>query len=73
MVALTLRIFWRCIAGEDSALDSVDHELFDELIWPSLYEYVPSFGDLKVQSSWAGFYEYNTLDQNGIIGKYPLI
>ena len=25
----------------------------------------------KVRSSWAGFYEYNTFDQNGIIGRHP--
>ena len=27
----------------------------------------------QVQSSWAGHYEFNTLDQNGIIGPHPLI
>lgn len=28
---------------------------------------------LKVTSAWAGYYDYNTLDQNGIIGVHPLI
>ena len=28
---------------------------------------------LKVQSSWAGYYEYNTLDQNAVIGAHPII
>ena len=27
-----------------------------------------AFGDIKVISSWAGLYEYNTWDQNAIIG-----
>ena len=26
---------------------------------------------IQVQSAWAGFYEYNTLDQNAIIGFHP--
>ena len=25
----------------------------------------------QVESSWAGFYEYNTLDQNGVVGWHP--
>jgi len=24
-----------------------------------------------VKSSWAGYYEYNTFDENGIIGRHP--
>jgi len=48
-----------------------DHELFDNIIWPALYHRVPAFGNLKVQSSWAGLYEYNTVDQNAIIAFHP--
>ena len=44
-------------------------DLFDEIIWPSLAQRVPAFECVKVKSSWAGHYEYNTLDQNAIIGK----
>ena len=26
-----------------------------------------------MQSGWSGYYEYNTLDQNAIIGTHPII
>jgi FAD-dependent oxidoreductase domain-containing protein 1 len=45
----------------------VDHHLWDEIIWPSLFHRVPAFGAVKVISGWAGLYDYNTLDQNAII------
>ena len=50
---------------------SVDHEYFNEKIWPELANRVKSFDKLKVKSAWAGYYEYNTFDQNGIIGIHP--
>lgn len=49
------------------ALCTPDHALFDEFIWPILYQRVPAFGDLKLKSAWAGFYEYNTFDQVGTV------
>uniref|UniRef100_A0A3B4WV82 FAD-dependent oxidoreductase domain-containing protein 1 n=1 Tax=Seriola lalandi dorsalis TaxID=1841481 RepID=A0A3B4WV82_SERLL len=51
----------------------VDHQFFEEKIWPSLAYRVPAFERLKVTSAWAGFYDYNTFDQNGIIGMHPLV
>lgn len=44
-------------------LDVIDDSLFEDKIWPILYDRVPAFGELKVKASWAGFYEYNTFDQ----------
>jgi len=52
-------------------LDNVDHDLFEEVIWPALYERVPAFGAIKVVSAWAGLYEYCTLDANAVIGYHP--
>ena len=50
---------------------AVDHEQFEAEIWPALAHRVPAFESLKVTSSWAGHYEYNTFDQNGIVGPHP--
>ena len=52
-------------------LEEVDHSLFEEVIWPALYTRCAAFEALKVQASWSGFYEYNTVDQNAIIGRHP--
>ena len=52
---------------DSETLRNPDHNLFESTIWPCLYERVPAFGEIKVKSSWAGFYEYNTLDQVSII------
>ncbi|KAG0730413.1 FAD-dependent oxidoreductase domain-containing protein 1 [Chionoecetes opilio] len=51
---------------------SVDHSFFDTHIWPLMVERCPAFGNLKVKSSWAGYYDYNTLDQNLILGFHPV-
>ncbi|XP_059617083.1 FAD-dependent oxidoreductase domain-containing protein 1-like [Phlebotomus argentipes] len=49
----------------------VDHEFFETEVWPRLAKRVPSFESLKVNSAWAGYYEYNYFDKNGIIGQHP--
>ena len=51
----------------------VQHEEWDEMVWPVLAERVPAFEAAKVVNSWAGYYEYNTFDQNGIVGRHPAI
>ena len=56
----------------DTDLDRVDEARFHEKIKPVLLKRCPSFGhELKLVKTWAGFYEYNTLDQNLIIGRHP--
>lgn len=51
----------------------VQHQEWDDMVWPVLAERVPAFEAAKVVNSWAGYYEYNTFDQNGIVGRHPEI
>ncbi|KAK6467989.1 FAD-dependent oxidoreductase domain-containing protein 1-like isoform X1 [Huso huso] len=51
----------------------VDHDFFQEKVWPKLGHRVPDFQNIKVRSAWAGYYDYNTFDQNGILGIHPLV
>ncbi|SEE26859.1 Glycine/D-amino acid oxidase [Rhizobiales bacterium GAS188] len=51
----------------------VDHEIFDEAIWPALATRVPAFESIKPSRAWAGYYELNTLDHNGVVGPHPVI
>jgi len=56
---------------DDAPLEAIDHGLFDEVIWPALAHRVPAFEAARLNSAWAGYYEYNTFDQNGIVGRVP--
>ncbi len=50
-----------------------DHALFEERLWPVLAERVPALEQVRLLNTWAGHYEMNLFDQNGIIGPHPKI
>jgi len=68
---------WICaiVPEDDRIADKDDFEpdlhMFEDDLWPKLYERAPGFDAVKVLSAWAGHYAYNTLDQNAIIGRHP--
>jgi FAD-dependent oxidoreductase domain-containing protein 1 len=49
----------------------VDYAQFDDIVWPALAHRIPAMEQLKLQRAWAGHYDFNTLDQNAIIGAHP--
>lgn len=49
------------------------HELFEDEVWPALYNRAEGFGEAKVVRMWAGHYAFNTLDQNAIVGRNPQV
>lgn len=50
-----------------------DHPEWENQIWPALADRSEQFEALKIVRFWAGHYDYNTFDQNGIVGRHPEI
>ena len=60
--------------GEDTdepPLEAIDHGLFEDVVWPALAARVPAFEALRLVNAWAGYYELNTFDSNGLVGLVP--
>lgn len=55
------------------AVDDFDPDLnlFEDVIWEQLYARASGFDAVKVIRHWVGHYDYNTLDQNAILGPHP--
>jgi FAD-dependent oxidoreductase domain-containing protein 1 len=51
----------------------IDYRLYEDVIWPTLAHRIPAFEAIKLVRAWAGHYDYNTLDQNAILGPHPEI
>jgi glycine/D-amino acid oxidase-like deaminating enzyme len=56
---------------DEPDLQAIDHALFDDVIWPVLAARIPAFEALRVRSAWAGYYEMNDFDHNGLAGAVP--
>tara|TARA_E500000305_G_scaffold109684_1_gene115370 strand:+ start:1696 stop:2925 length:1230 start_codon:yes stop_codon:yes gene_type:complete len=58
--------------GDTDDLD-VDYHWFEEVVWPTLAHRIPAFEAIKFSGAWAGYYDYNSVDQNGIVGAHPAL
>ena len=48
----------------------MDHDIFEEKVWPVLANRIPAFERIKVTSRWAGHYAYNYFDHNAVVGPH---
>jgi len=57
---------------DDAPLDP-DYEAFDSVLWPALADRIPAFEAARLERAWAGYYEMNVFDHNGIVGFHPQV
>ena len=64
-------------SSNDPAVDfddfSMDHDLWEDKIWPIIAARIPQFEAIRLINSWAGHYDYNTFDHNAIIGPHTRV
>lgn len=64
-------------ADHDPAVDfddfEMDHDIWQDFIWPALATRIPQFEAIKVTSEWAGHYAYNVFDHNAVLGPHHVV
>ncbi|MCF8566515.1 FAD-binding oxidoreductase [Alicyclobacillus tolerans] len=50
-----------------------EKSFFESEIWPVLADRCPNFERVKLERGWAGLYDYNVVDHNGIVGAHPQV
>ena len=58
-------------ADLDDAPLEPDYHAFDSVLWPALAARIPAFEAARLERAWAGYYEMNVFDHNGIVGFDP--
>ena len=63
-----------CPADPDPAVDyddfAMDHNRWQDHVWPIIANRIPQFEAIRVVTEWAGHYAFNTFDQNAILGPH---
>lgn len=63
-----------CPADPDLAVEfddfNMDHNIWQDHVWPVIATRIPQFEAIKVVTEWAGHYAFNTFDQNAILGPH---
>ena len=64
-----------CPADPDPAVEFddfvMDHNRWQDHVWPIIATRIPQFEAIKVVTEWAGHYAFNTFDQNAVLGAHP--
>ena len=47
-----------------------DFSLWEEKAWPAIAGRIPAFESVRLTSSWAGHYAFNTFDHNAVLGRH---
>ncbi len=60
-------------ADPDDAPLEPEYGAFEAALWPALAARIPAFEAAKLERAWAGYYEMNVFDHNGVVGLHPEI